>query len=212
MGNKMPPAEFEDSNIPDARAFLRQVLVAQDHSSKLWPAVEVKRTQAGFAKNGGIPSYERLCEVFEEQVLEATLRSLIDERRAELRFQGELQGVGHPCHSCGGLDTLNHYDFGIVRVHTEQKDWKAAGLSVALSAVTLPLLGVGRLYGPGKTTTGNLLKLRIVLCKSCTNARRNFFGAFVVKESHCVIHPLWKELREAGFTMFVPTQELWKWI
>jgi hypothetical protein len=208
----MPDENIESNpNAPEWRDYLRLMLIALDDNSKLWPPTEVRKARNAFARTGVVPSGAHYAELFGEQALDSHLRAIAQERVAEMRFHAQLQGDNDPCHVCGKSDGLTYHEFGLAMVHSTKRDWKMTGISVAISAVTLPLLGAGSL-ATGKTTSGNLLKLRLVLCPTCLNERQNFFGVFVSKERHCQVHPLWTDLHSAGFTKFVPKDQLLRWV
>ncbi len=197
-----------DAEIQDG---LRQVLIAQDTEYKLWPQNEVERARNGFARLGGMPPYEGLCQSLGKERVDLTFKAIIQQRIEERRFHASLQAVGDPCHACGATENLSYHDFGLVRITKQERDWKSAGISAAISAVTLPLVGASALYGASKTATGHVLKMRLALCITCKNQRKGLFGAFWVRERDGLMHPLWKDLHEAGFTKFLSAVELRNW-
>lgn len=197
-----------DPNDPELRNVLRQTLTAWDDDNRFWSKEEVSRARELFRRKGGdIPSYGALCQAFGKERLDAVLDNIMGERAFHLK----LLAADDPCHSCGATENLKFFDFGLARVVEQKRDWKVTAATAAISAVTLPLFGVGRLYGPSKTTRGHLLRARLVLCPSCVNMRAGLFGGFTPKEMHCTIHPAWNELHDAGFTRFVPGDELSNW-
>ncbi len=203
--------DSRDPSTSEWQAALKHFAIAHDTEHKLWPDWQVKQSQNAFARQGGTPSYDALCAHFGKDKLDTALQGIIQERRAWLKFETELQGTESPCHVCGLTSALDYYDFGLARIISEERDWKSVGISGALSAVTLPLLGAGALYGPGKNTKGYLLRMRLVICKSCVNKQKNFLGIFYAGEQRCAAHPLWKELHDVGFTKFVSTGDLRNW-
>jgi hypothetical protein len=201
----------EAASDAEIRNGLRQVLIAQDNECKLWSKKEVERARNGFARLGGIPSYEGLCQSLGKERVDATLNDIIQQRIEEQRFHATLQANGDPCHGCGATEGLSHHDFGLVRITKRERDWKSVGISAAISAVTIPLVGAGALYGPSKTATGHVLKMRLALCVTCKDQRKGLFGTFSVRERDGTIHPLWNDLHAAGFTKFLSAVELTKW-
>jgi hypothetical protein len=203
--------ELKDPTDPQWRETLRGVLIASDTDYKFWSEQEVTRARNGFTRHGGVPSLAALHHNFGKEPLDRVMENLLRERVAWLQFQAALQGTGSPCVDCGTTVDLTYHEFGLARITKTERDWKSVGISAAISAATLPLLGAGALYGPGKTQTANILRMRLVLCKSCVDKCRGFFGGFTANADHCSKHPLWKQTQEAGFTKFLNEFELKSW-
>ena len=187
---------------------LRLILIAYDTDYKLWPKSMVDRAQERLAGLNGIPRYETLCQSLGKERVDVTFTAIIQQRREELRFHAALQAVGDPCHLCGATEKLNYHDFGLACVTEQAPDWKPAMISAALSSVSLPFVGLSALFGPGKTRTRDVLKMRLALCEACEDQRRGSIGRFSVREQDGKAHPLWNYLREAGFTKFLSAGEL----
>lgn len=100
------------------------------------------------------------------------------------------------CHNCG-RDAVHGWDFGLGKP-LRSRTWSGTAASVVVSAVTIPLIGVGAFQLPGKRTTMSVLRLRLLLCDTC--ARRGGIGYSV--------HPLWGEAMQQGFTEFLNADEL----
>src|SRR5882724_3527940 len=83
-----------------------------------------------------------------------------------------IDSRGDECHACHRHARLDSFPFGLVKGLTEKREWAKFGtqmaLAVGMSAV-LAVFGVGvRLWGwPGKTMTGQLLRLQLLLCGPC---------------------------------------------
>ena len=192
---------------------IRLVLIANDQEYKVWSTEEVDRTRRTFIqRRGGVPTLEDLLSRFDNDKLHALLQHFVAEKSAADQLDRKLQSTGDPCHACGSTETPSEFDFGLARNHKTNRDWKTVGLSAAISAVTLPLLGTGALYGPAKSSTAQLLRLKLKLCPKCLSSRRGLFGGFTAKEADCQLHPLWKELYDAGFSKFVGPNDLKSWI
>jgi hypothetical protein len=203
--------ELKDPKDPQWNDMLREVLIATDTEHKLWSEQEVSRARNGLARHGGIPSLTALYHHFGKEPLDRAMEEFVRERVAWLQFQAALQGTDSPCFDCGATTDLTYHQFGLARITKTERDWKSVGISAAISAATLPLLGAGALYGPSKTQTANILRMRLVFCKSCVDKRRGFFGGFTANAEHCSSHPLWKQVQEAGFTKFLNEFELKSW-
>jgi hypothetical protein len=207
-----------DRGLKDPMEFLRQVLIANDTEYKLWPEQEVRIARNGLIRLGGIPPPEVLHKHFGKEPFDEAMAELVRQReqelkegRARVQFRDALRGTDSPCVACGATTDLTHHEFGLARITKTERDWKSVGISAAISAATLPLLGAGALYGPGKSQTANVLRMNLVLCKSCVDKRRGFLGGYLPKAGDCSSHPLWKQLQEAGFTKFLDEYELRKW-
>ena len=102
------------------------------------------------------------------------------------------------CRSCGRKDNLYGWDFGLGMPVASRRDWSYTLASVAVSAVTLPLLGAGVFQLPGKTTTLRVLRLRFLLCDSCARQGGKPYS----------LHPSWGEAMRLGFTWFYDADAL----
>ena len=203
--------KLKDPADPEVREMLRLVLIASDTQYRLWPEEEVVRARKGFARYGGVPTFAALYHNFGKEPLDRAMEEIGRERVAWLQFQDALQGTRSPCFDCGATSDLTYHEFGVARITKSERDWKSVGFSVAVSAATIPLLGAGAILGPGKSQTADILRMRLVLCKSCVDKRRGFFGGFTVNADHCSIHPLWKQVQETGFIKFLSEYDLKSW-
>lgn len=105
----------------------------------------------------------------------------------------------HECHACGRKDNLYGWDFGLGKSISTKRTWGGAAWSVAVSAVTLPLVGYGGVQLPGKKTRLRVLRLRLILCDSCRRGKINY-----------AFHPWWEPARRLGYTQFLNANELKK--
>jgi len=101
------------------------------------------------------------------------------------------------CHSCGKSDELVAWDFGLGKTITTKSNWDETLISGAISAVALPLIGVGIVRLPGNRSTFAVLRLRLLLCESCCRNRASY---------SC--HPYWNEANRMGYTRFFDSSEL----
>lgn len=101
------------------------------------------------------------------------------------------------CHGCGGKDGLTVYPFGLAK--KLGREWHVAETiaSVGISAVSLPLVGLGILRLPGNTTTFQVLRMKLVLCPNCRKKRINY-----------ELHPWFATVSHAGFTKFMDRYDL----
>ena len=105
----------------------------------------------------------------------------------------------HECHACGRTDSLYGWDFGLGKKISTKRAWGETAWSVAVSAVTIPLIGVGGLQLPGKKMRLRVLRLRLILCDSCRDGQ--------VKYN---LHPWWEPAGRLGYTKFLNAEELKK--
>lgn len=118
------------------------------------------------------------------------------------------------CHRCGSSDEedLNRIEFGIAKVVSVKRDWSETlthvGLSAALSAATLPLIGIGgiRWKNPSKTTSFRLLEAQLVLCRECLSwarLERNYMRAEAYR-----CHPWAEKARAIGYDRYLSVDDL----
>jgi hypothetical protein len=115
------------------------------------------------------------------------------------------------CHRCGTERPLWTFPFGLARILDKKRDWSEAALSIGVSLITVPLFGMGRLSGPAKTLTGNVLRLELLLCAICRDAKKNIFGVVRLTQDDYALHPLWGDAHRSGFTHFIPGTKLDQW-
>jgi len=105
---------------------------------------------------------------------------------------------GHECHRCGRTDKLFAWDFGLAKQIGSRRAWSTTAASLAVSAVTVPLFGIGRLDLPGKKTSFHVLRMRILLCDSCKR----------LGEVPYNLHPWWDDAQKLGYTEFLDAEHL----
>lgn len=103
------------------------------------------------------------------------------------------------CHACGNREVLRLFPFGLAKTLSTKQDWLGSAWSVAVSAISLPLLGYGGFQLPGKTSRLWVLKLHLVLCETCRRKPHDYS-----------LHPWWHKARTLGFTRFLKEDELKK--
>jgi hypothetical protein len=101
------------------------------------------------------------------------------------------------CHACGQAEDLLSWDFGVGKPVGTEREWAGTAMSVVLSALTLPLFGVGAVQLPGRSTRLRILPLKLVLCARCYQGKKSY-------ESH----PWSPALRRHGYTEFVGAEDL----
>ena len=179
---------------------LKAVLSAHDTEYQLWEKESVEYSQSQYKRlMGGVPSIESAREQIGVERADQYIQEIIEWRK----FIQALKGKEDPCHYCGTKNDLIYLEFGLMRVESSSRAWGETAATTAISALTLPLLGVGKVALPGKNDTGELLKLNLVICRSCASENSNMFGIFMLKEKHVIKHPYWQDLHDAGFTKFI---------
>ena len=201
-----------DPTNPEYYEAIKLVLIASDTEYKLWPQAEVEQVRRTFmARRGQVLTLEDAAQQFDVEKLNEVLQRMVSEQHDSIQFSNALQSVGSPCHACGSTEQLNTYDFGLAKIIKQERDWSSTGISAAVSAVTIPLLGTGALYGPSKTKTAQILRMKLMLCRSCIEKRKGIFGGFKLVEEHCRLHLVWSKCQGAGFTKFIGPSELSGW-
>lgn len=125
-----------------------------------------------------------------------------EEESEQQRLVSELLPIDrklHECHRCGRKEDLYGWDFGLGKVVSTRRNWAETALSVAASAVFVPLVGYGVLRLPGKASCLRVIRLRLILCGSCWGNRVNY-----------ALHPWWEPATRLGYTKFLNADELKK--
>lgn len=133
---------------------------------------------------------------------EPTAEVLNEEEEEEVRGLRKLSRTDtkqHECHVCGKREGLTGYKFGLAKVLSAKRDWTGTAASAVVSAISIPLVGVGMLELPGKKTRVRALRLRLVLCESCRAAQLNYPA-----------HPWWYSAQTLGYTTFLGEQDMEK--
>lgn len=101
------------------------------------------------------------------------------------------------CHACGRKERLHRWEFGLGKPVSSRPAWGGTALSVAVSAVALPLIGVGALQLPGKKVSYRVLRLSLVLCEDCWKEQTNY-----------TVHPWWQAAGRLGYKDFFDAEQL----
>jgi hypothetical protein len=186
-------------------SFARAVIAANDVEFKLWPAESVNWARSKFIKEQRvIPSIESMMMALGVEHGVNIARRAIQQRKAK----NELIGYGSPCHYCGDAIDSVGFDFALMNVGSTKRPLRATLASVAISTITIPLLGVGGLASPSKSHQGACLHLKLIVCKSCCKKEGNMFGLFMLNEDRASVHPYWETLQDAGFTKFLDPEKM----
>jgi hypothetical protein len=142
---------------------------------------------------------EHSDQLIENRVPHQFERAEGDERRRLIEELLAIEQRPHECHACGRAENLNGWDFGLGKKISTKRAWGETAWSVAVSAVTIPLLGAGGLQLPGKNTRYEVLRLRLILCGSCWEG-----------EAKYSLHPWWQKATQLGYTEFFDAEGLKK--
>ena len=104
------------------------------------------------------------------------------------------------CCVCGGSNQLCAWDFGLAKPISNKRVWGPTAASIAVSAITLPLIGLGALELPGKRTTLSVLRLRLLMCELCKKREPG--------RVPYAIHPMWDGAQRLGYTQFLSAGDL----
>lgn len=195
----------QEMNDEEAFNLLKWIMAAQDDGFELWPRESVEFALGQWKKkNGNLPSSEG---VFNLIGIERT-RELVNDVIQWRTFDNALKGYRSPCHYCGSEDDLAHHDFALMCVQETKREWAETLATTALSALTLSLVGAGRVHLPSKSLEGAAYHLKLAVCSSCCKKEGNIFGVFIINEKRASKHPMWEALQEAGFTKFLVREKM----
>jgi len=122
---------------------------------------------------------------------------LTDEQRQLVDELLPIDQKPDECHRCGRRDSLYAWDFGLGKRISTKRAWGDTAWSLAVSAVTVPLMGVGGLQFPGKKARLRVLRLQLILCDSCRQGEITYS-----------VHPWWEAARRLGYTEFLDAAAL----
>jgi hypothetical protein len=137
-------------------------------------------------------------------------KPLSEEQRRLIEELLPIDQKPHECHACGRTDSLSGWDFGLGKRISTKRAWGETASSVAVSVVTMPLLGVGGLQLPGKKTHYEVLRLRLILCESCCRQHRVLGGSHQVDSAIYSVHPWFEPARRLGYVEFFDANGLKK--
>jgi len=116
-----------------------------------------------------------------------------------LRALARMDVKPSECHACGRTEGLTAYEFGLAKILSAKRDWTRTAASVVVSAVSVPLTGLGMIQLPGKRTRVRALRMKLILCETCSKAQVNYLA-----------HPWWYPAQELGYDTFLGEEELKK--
>jgi hypothetical protein len=189
----------------DALTYLTAAAAVEDVERRLWSEELVKRATFLWTLNGGkVPTLNAVAHMVGVERAQAMLPEIVKRRQ----FLNALLGYRSPCHYCGATDGLLEFEFALMRVAESRREWGEATASVALGALTLPLIGMAALKLPGQRHEGQALALKLIVCKACRKEHGNVLGLFMLNEKRASRHPLWGQLQDAGFTKFLDPEHM----
>ena len=188
-----------------AEKSLRIVMAASDATYQHWPKESVDWARDTLQRaRSHVPSVEKIGRAIGPQRTERLLTETHDWRK----FDNDLKGYGSACHCCGSTSEIGHFGFGMMRVAKSELKIGATAATALASAFLLPLVGAGAIRLPGRSLEGSILFLKLALCPICRKREANWMGLFMLKEKHAALHPLWKQLQEAGFAKFLEEERV----
>lgn len=196
-----------NSSISDADAFamVQAAAAAHDELSRVWPPESVQYGRALFVRGrGSVPSLDQIgLEIGLERASE-----FLGAAVAARRLKNAMLGYKSPCHYCSSTGDLVLWDFALMKVTASKFSLGPTLLTTAVSAVAFPLVGVAILKLPGRSSSGQAVHLKLVVCKACCRKHGNLFGLFLLNEERASHHPLWSPLHEEGFSKFLPEEKM----
>ena len=167
----------------------------------MYPDADVARARTVLTKEiGRVPVLADLAQRYGAESTNAIAHEILSTRKAEIDDLVERMGHGSPCHLCKGprKDNDPFYEFSLAK--DIKKKWGGALAMLAVNVVTVPLGVVVGPRGPGLQAT--LARCRLVMCSSCANRHKNFFGVVHVTQAECSRHPAWNRLIDAGYNRY----------
>lgn len=117
----------------------------------------------------------------------------------------------HPeCHEGGRTDSLCAWDFGLGKRISTKRAWGEMAWSVAVSANSTPLVGVGKSQLPGRKVRYQVLRLRLILSESCRRQHIVSGGSDQVDFAAYIVHPWFETARRLGYSEFFNAKGLKK--
>jgi hypothetical protein len=100
------------------------------------------------------------------------------------------------CQICSASAELSYMEFGLGKLEIRRR-WDETFISALVSAVSLPVFGLGMTTLPTKKSGMRVIRLRLILCSKCLTARPDFRS-----------HPWFRKLWECGYNQFIPPEQL----
>ena len=177
-----------------------------------WTQEERIESVKWIQKNMGAEwSIEVLYDKFGKENVSKRLAAIIEERvslLSTLTAIKQLDAAKAVCHICGQNPPVSAYDFGIAKFLRTRKKWGATIASIAFSAVAVPLLGGAYFVKPGTQTTASIVRLSLMLCASCRDARKRRSSRIKLEQQDYEKHPAVAKGKEAGYTEILSAGEL----
>jgi ribosomal protein L40E len=116
------------------------------------------------------------------------------------------------CHRCGAESELTRHDFAIAKVVSVQREWGETIARTALSVISLataPLTGFSAFSWkvPNKTTSFNLFKAKLVLCRTCLSWAWRSNGRDLKKDAY-ICHPWSEKALRIGYDKYLSAEEI----
>jgi hypothetical protein len=106
------------------------------------------------------------------------------------------------CHGCGSGDELEDFLFGLAQLGSPIKQWAPTAISLAISALAIPIAGIGYLAWRKDKALGMGFVLRLVLCSHCADDYSDYYGN--LSQEAYRLHPWYDRVVDEGYTEFVP--------
>ncbi len=204
-----------DQKPPLDLTLIRTTLIAQDENNRLWSTQDVVGTRAWLLKHHKkISTLGELNEKFGRGVVHAEIERIIQERQKYLAAIGkimEIDTASTECHICGSTHKTVRRDFGLAEVLADEREWIETAVSIVISAIALPTLGIGAVRFPGRTRRFRFLTLHLILCHSCMQEKTTpLLWNTKLTAGDYALHPAWQLAQELGFTKILTHKDLSK--
>jgi hypothetical protein len=207
--------QAQDLKLPADLPLIRATFIIHDETNRLWSIEDVQGTREWLLKrHKSIPTLQELHTAFGRNVVDAEIESCIREREnylATIEKIIEIDAAFTKCHICGSTHKTVRRDFGLAEVLVDKRNWAETAVSVAISVVTLPTLGVGRISFPGRTRRLRVLKLHLILCDACMREKTTaLLWDSKLTAADYARHPAWEVAQQLGFVKILTAKELAK--
>lgn len=140
------------------------------------------------------------------------VRRTPDEREL-LRQVLQMDPRPNECNRCGAESDLTRHEFAIAKVVSMKRDWGETIASLGISAISIaaaPLTGFG-IFGwkhPNRTTSFNLVKAELVLCRSCLSWAWKTRHGTKLRDDAYRLHPWAEKARPIGYDTYLSAEEV----
>lgn len=203
--------KIQDLDSPFTRQLIEYVTICYDKECALWSVEDQRNALTWIWRELGRDwRSDVLCDKFGTAAI-GRMKEVVAQRMTFLQTAQEIMETDSrkdTCHLCSARPPVTSIDFAVAKKLNTTRDWSSTVASVALSAVTLPLFGMGHLQGPGKQVSYRTLRLHLMLCQKCRDERRGMFRSIKLGHEDFARHPAVNQASRIGYNIILTPQEL----